>query len=114
ELEVAAHIDGTSTVQRLVRVGPLDPVRTARLIWALASLSAIVFTPEVHDIATAPRRALAEVRAHLRARAARLEGSTFYDVLEVSPLAEVDDIEAAHRMVALRFAPGVLGAHDLA
>ena len=114
ELELAAHIDGTSTVQRLVRLGPLDPIRTARLIWALGSLSAIAFTPEVHDIATAPRRALAEVRAHLRARAARLEGSTFYDVLEVSPLAEVDDIEAAHRMVALRFAPGVLGGHDLA
>ena len=114
ELELVAHIDGTSTVQRLVRLGPLDPIRNARLLWTLGSLSAIEFTPEVHDIATTPRRALAELRSHLRARAARLEGSTFYDVLEVSPLAEVDDIEAAHRMVALRFAPGVLGGHDLA
>ena len=77
-------------------------------------MSAIAITPEVHDIATAPRRALAEIRAHLRARAARLEGSTYYDVLEVSPLAEVDDVEAAHRLVGLRYAPGALAGHDLA
>jgi hypothetical protein len=113
ELELLAHVDGTSTVQRLVRLGPLDPLRTARLMWTLGSMSAIQFTPEVHDIATAPRRALAEIRAHLRARAARLEGSTFYDVLEVTPLAEVDDIDAAHRMVALRFSPSALSSFDL-
>jgi hypothetical protein len=114
ELETIAHADGTRTVQRLVKQGPLDPIRTARLIWALGSLTAIVFTPEIHDIATAPRRALAEARAHLRARAARLEHSTFYDVLEVTPLAEVDDIEAAYQLVARRFAPEQLAAHDLA
>jgi hypothetical protein len=114
ELETLAHVDGTHTVQGLVKQGPLDPIRTARLIWALGSMTAIVFSPEVHDIATAPRRALAEIRAHLRARAARLERSTFYDVLEITPLAEVDDIEAAYQLVARRFAPDLLATHDLA
>jgi hypothetical protein len=114
ELDLAVRIDGTSTVQRLVERGPEGPAATARVLWALASMSAIALGPEIHDIATAPRRALAEIRGHLRARAARLEGSTYYDVLEVSPLAEVDDIEAAHRLIALRYAPGALAGHDLA
>ena len=113
ELEAVNRIDGTSTVQRVVRRGPLEPLHAARLVWALGSMSALVFTPEVHDAATGPRRTLAELRAHLRARAARLEGSTYYDVLEISPLAEVDDIEAAYRQVSLRFAPGELVGYDL-
>jgi len=114
ELETVAQLDGTRTVQSLVKLGPLDPIRSARLIWALGSMTAIVLSPEVHDIATAPRRALAEARAHLRARAARLERSTFYDVLELTPLAEIADIEAAYQLVARRFAPDALAAHDLA
>ncbi|HMG21266.1 MAG TPA: J domain-containing protein [Kofleriaceae bacterium] len=114
ELELLGHVDGTLTVQRLVRLGPLDPLHTARLLWALGSMSALAFTPEVHDIATPARRALAEIRGHLRARAARLERSTFYDVLEITPLAEIEDIEAAYQLVARRFAPDALAAHDLA
>lgn len=114
ELEIVAHVDGTRTVQSLVKHGPLDPIRAARLLWALGSMTAIAFTPEVHDIATTPRRALAEARAHLRTRAARLERSTFYDVLEVTPLAEIEDIEAAYQLVARRFAPDLYAAHDLA
>jgi hypothetical protein len=114
ELETCAHLDGTRTVQSLVKLGPLEPIRAARLIWALASMGAIALTPEVHDIATAPRRALAEIRGHLRARAARLEGSTFYDVLEITPLAEIEGIEAAYQLVARRFAPDTLAALDLA
>lgn len=114
ELETVAHVDGTRTVQTLVKLGPLDPLRSARLFWTLASMGAIDFTPDVRDVSTTARRALAEVRAHLRARTARLQRSTFYDVLEVSPLAEVDDIEAAHHLVGLRFAPSVLATHDLA
>lgn len=113
ELETLAHLDGTLTVQRLVRTGPLDPLRAARLLWALGSMAAIDFTPEVRDLATAPRRALAELRDHVRARTARLEGSTYYDVLEISPLAEIDDIEDAHRLVGLRYAPAALAGHDL-
>jgi hypothetical protein len=114
EIETLAHVDGTQTVQVLVKRGPLDQVRSVRLLWALVSMAAIDLTPEVRDVATPARRALADVRAHLRARAARLERSTYYDVLEVSPLAEVDDIEAAYQLVGLRFAPSVLATHDLA
>jgi len=87
---------------------------TARLLWALGSLGAIDLTPEVRDDATPQRRGLAELRAHLRARAVRLERSTFYDVLEITPLAEIEDIEAAYQSVALRFAPDVLATYDLA
>jgi hypothetical protein len=114
ELETVAQIDGTLTVQRVVKLGPLDPARTARMLWMLGSLGAFAFSPEIHDVATTPRRALADVRAHLRARAVRLERSTFYDVLEISPLAEIDEIEAAYQLVAQRFAPAVLATHDLA
>ena len=46
-----------------------DPVQFGAK--TLASLGAIELTPEIRDIATAPRRLLAELRAHLRARAAR-------------------------------------------
>jgi hypothetical protein len=113
ELETAAHIDGTLTIQQLVRRGPLDSVASARLLWTLASMEAIALTSDVHDTATTGRRALAEIRTHLRARAARLERSTFYDVLELTPLAEIEDIEAAYDRVALRFAPKVLGSYDL-
>nr|HEX4313715.1 hypothetical protein [Kofleriaceae bacterium] len=114
ELDTASRIDGTLTVQSIVKRGPLDPQQAARLLWALASLGTVTFTAEVHDVATAPRRALSEIRAHLRARAVRLERSTFYDVLEISPLAEYPEIEAAYRAIGGRFAPTVLGAFDLA
>lgn len=114
ELEAAKKIDGTSTVQRLVKSGPLDPAQTARLLWTLGCFGAVDFTPEVRDVATVPRRLLADARAHLRGRAARLEKSTFYDVLEITPLAEYPDIEAAYRLVAQRFAPDVLAKFDLA
>src|SRR6185503_15433804 len=37
ELETVAHVDGTQTVQVLVKRGPLDQVRSVRLLWALVS-----------------------------------------------------------------------------
>jgi hypothetical protein len=114
ELDAVAALDGTSTVQRIVRQGPLDPLAMARLLWTLASIGALDLTPEVRDVATPPRRGLAELRAHLRARTARLERSTFYDVLEITPLAEIEDIEVAYQRVAQRFAPHVLATYDLA
>ncbi|MEO8705262.1 MAG: hypothetical protein ABI867_34790, partial [Kofleriaceae bacterium] len=114
ELEAAAVIDGTRTVQTLVKAGPLDPLQTARYLWMLASIGAVDLTPEVRDTATPVRRLLAELRAHLRARAARLEKSTFYDVLELTPLAEYEEIEAGYRLVAMRFSPTALAGHDLA
>jgi len=113
ELETIAHADGTKTVQTVVKAGPLDPAATARLLWTLGSMGAIVFTPEVHDVATAPRRALDEIRQHLRARQ-QLERSTYFDVLEVSPLAEYPEIEAGYRLVGARYSPKALSRFDLA
>ena len=114
ELETLAHVDGTRTVQNLVKLGPLDPIASARLLWSLGSMGALTFTTEIRDTRTPARRALSDLRDHLRARAARLERSTFYDVLEITPLAEPDDIEAAYQLVARRFAPAVVAVHDLA
>lgn len=114
ELETAAHVDGTRTIQALVKAGPLDPQASARLLWMLASMGAIDLTPEVRDHATVARRALAEIRAHLRARAKRLERATYYDVLELTPLAEYPEIERAYQLVAWRYSPRALARYDLA
>jgi len=114
EIETAKGLDGTLTVQSYVKRGPLEPLQSARLLWALASFGAVDLTPEVRDVAAAPRRLVHELREHLRARAARLERSTFYDVLEITPLAEYDEIEAAYTAVGRRFAPVMLAGHDLA
>ena len=114
ELETIAHADGTKTVQTVVKAGPLDPHKTARLLWALASLGAIAVTPEVHDSNTTARRSLDEIRKHLRARVARLERSTYYDVLEITPLAEYPEIEASYQLLGSRYSPQALGRYDLA
>jgi len=113
ELETIAHADGTKTVQTLVKAGPLDPLKTARLLWALTSLGAIVLTPEVHDIATSGQRSLDEIRKHLRARITRLERSTYFDVLEISPLAEYPEIEASYQLLGSRYSPRALQRYDL-
>ena len=114
ELAAAAKIDGTLTVQSVVRLGPLDPQQMARFLWTMSSMGALDFTPEIRDLATPPRRALHEIRAHVRARSLRLENSTFYDVLELTPLAEYPEIEEAYRLVAARFSPKLIGQFDLA
>jgi len=114
EQETSAYIDGTLTVQTLVKAGPLDAQATVRLLWALVSMGAVVLTPEVHDVATTGRRALAEIRDHLRARTKRLERSTYYDVLELTPLAEYHEIERAYQLVAWRYSPRALARFDLA
>src|SRR5262249_46722262 len=113
ELEAASVIDGTRTVQTHVNAGPLDPLQTARLMWMLGSFGGLTFSPELRDVTTAPRRLLGELRAHLRARAQRLEKSTYYDVLEITVQAEYDQIEAAYQLVAMRYAPTALAGHDL-
>ena len=113
EIETAKALDGSLTVQRYVRRGPLDPLQSARLLWALTSIGAVDLTPDVRDVGTAPRRLVHELREHLRARVVRLESSTFYDVLEITPLAEPDDIELAYRYVGTRYAPDTLAQHDL-
>jgi hypothetical protein len=113
ELATLALVDGTRTVQTIVKAGPLDPTQIARLLWALASMGALELTPEVRDLATPQRRALDEIRAHVRARAARLGSSTYYDVLEITPLAERAEIDAAYRLIGWRFSPKALSRFDL-
>jgi hypothetical protein len=113
EVEFVAHLDGTYTVQTLVKAGPIDGWHAARLLWSLTSVGAAVVTPEPCDQATPRRRALTMIRRHLRARQARLEKGTFYDVLEVTPAVETDDIEAAYELVGRRYAPQVLAPYDL-
>ena len=70
ELETLAHVDGTRTVQRLVKRGPLDPSQSARLLWVMASMGAIELTAEVHDVAT-PAGARSTRSAATCARASR-------------------------------------------
>jgi len=82
-------------------------------LWALTSLGAIVLTPEVHEIATSGQRSLDEIRKHLRARITRLERSTYFDVLEISPLAEYPEIEASYQLLGSRYSPHALQRYDL-
>jgi hypothetical protein len=114
EIETSANFDGTNTVQTLVKLGPLDPAQTARLLWALTSMGALTLTPEIRDVATPGRRALDELRTHLRTRAARLEKMTYFDLLEISPLAEYPEIEMAYRLVGARYSPKAMARFDLA
>jgi hypothetical protein len=114
EVEFTAFLDGTMTVQSLVRKGPLDAFAVVTLLWALVSIGGVSLTPEPIDSATPARRKLVAVRHHLRGRMARLENSTYYDVLEVAPAAEDDRIEEACRLLAQRYSPGVLAGYDLA
>jgi hypothetical protein len=114
ELETIAHADGTKTVQSLVKAGPLDGAATGRLLWALASMGAVTMTAEVRDLATAGRRALDEIRRHLQERAEREPRWTYFDVLEISPLAEYEEIEAAYRLIGARYSPRALQRFDLA
>ena len=113
ELEFAKRIDGTTTVQTLVAAVP-DAAAMARFLWTMVSMSAVELTPEVRDLTTVPRRILHDMRTHLRARVARLERSTYYDVLEVTPLAEYEEIEHAYQELGKRYAPNVLAQLDLA
>jgi hypothetical protein len=115
EVEFAGRaLDGTLSLQRALRAGSLEPAAAARLVWILASTGAIALTEEPLDAATPARRELTAVRDHLRGRSARLEGSTFFDVLEVTPAADDAEVERAYAQLAARYAPSVLGQHDLA
>jgi hypothetical protein len=113
EVDLTRQLAGTITVQSAVRAGVLEPARAGRLLWALACIGGVTLTPEPPDRATASRRALAEARVHLRARRDRLDGSTYYDVLEVTPDVDASEVERAVRALALRYSPDVLSPLDL-
>lgn len=114
ERAVAEACDGTRSLQTLVQLGGLPPSRIARLVWTLACAGAVTLTPFVRDTDTPARRELHELRRHLERRKQRLAGSTFYDVLEITPRAEEAEIEAAVQALAARYAPRALAAWDLA
>jgi eukaryotic-like serine/threonine-protein kinase len=112
ELDSLRVIDGTRTVRRIVEKSR-DPLHTARMLWGLGSFAALDFTPEVRDLTTDRRREVDELRAHIRARDGRHD-TTFYDVLEVTPFAGPEDIEAAYLSLATMFDPEVIAAnHDV-
>jgi hypothetical protein len=113
EIEHIAKMNGALTLQSVVRAGPLDAPEAARLVWVLGSLGAVKLTPEPEDLTTTARRSLFELRNHLRARTARLAKATFYDVLEITPFAEIDDIEVSYRILAWRYGPERTGKLDL-
>ncbi len=114
ERAVAEACDGTRSLQTLVQLGALPPSRIARLVWTLACAGALTLTPFIRDTETPARRELHELRRHLERRKQRLAGSTFYDVLEITPRAEEPEIEAAVQALAVRYAPSSLAAWDLA
>lgn len=114
ERTVAAACDGTRSLQTLVQLGALPPSSIARLVWALACAGAVTLTPFVRDTDTPARRTLHELRRHLERRRQRLAGSTFYDVLEVTPRADAPEIDAAARALAARYSPSALASYDLA
>ncbi len=113
EVELTRLLDGTKTVQSVIRAGAIEPARAGRLLWALASVGGASLSPEPPDRGTPARRALAEARAHLRARRDRLDGSTYYDVLEVAPDADAGEVDAAVRALSLRYGPDALAPLDL-
>lgn len=108
-----AHVGGHRTVQSVVRAGPLDGISAARLLWTLGSIGAIAFSPAPLDRSIPARRRVAELRDHLAARSQRLAQRTFYDVLEVSPLADAVELERAYRLLRWRYGPEATAAVDL-
>ena len=113
EVELVRAIDGARTAQTVINKASLGPEAAGRLIWALACAGAIQLHPQPVDLASPERRAVAMARSHLRARAARSERATHYDLLEITPASGVADIEQACQMLAVRFAPDRMDKLDL-
>jgi hypothetical protein len=113
EVEFCKKLDGTKTVQTLLKSGPLEGWQAARLVWALTSITAVSLTPEPPNLNSTVRRGLAAARNNLRARYHRMQRTTYYDVLEVTPAADNSEIRKAANQLALRFAPDRLEPYDL-
>jgi hypothetical protein len=114
EVELTRRMNGTLTVQSLVKSGVVDGWRAARVIWVLASVGAVTLTPEPPDLSSPERIAVYEARRHLVARRERLAHATYFDVLEITPDASPEQIEHACRILATRYGPRRLAALDLA
>lgn len=113
EVDLVRSIDGARTAETVINKAAIGMQAAGRLVWALACVGAIRFDPEPVELAAPERRAVAMARLHLRARAARGERATHYDLLEITPAAGVPEIEQACRMLAIRYAPERMQALDL-
>ena len=113
EVEVVMRTDGARTVQTLIRTASGGGALAGRLLWALICVGAVQITPEPPDLLTHERRAVTAARHHLRARQARSEDATLYDLLEVTPRAEQPEIDHNCQMLGLRYSPRRLAHLDL-
>jgi hypothetical protein len=114
EVDLTRRLDGAHTLKSIVRAaGTIGAQQTGRLLWALACTGGLTLSPEPPDLSTPERRSVALARQHLRARRARMERGTHYDMLEVTPQADFAEIDLAVRRLAVRFAPELLEALDL-
>lgn len=113
EVDLCRRMLGAQTVQTLVTRGGMEGAAAARLVWTLACVGALRLTPVPPDAATPERRAVCELRHHLRARAERLRAASHYDVLEVPANATLAEIDHACSQLAVRYAPDRTGAVDL-
>lgn len=113
EVELVRAIDGARTMQTILNKAAIGPQAAGRLLWALACVDAVALHPEPVDLASPERRAVAMARFHLKARAARSERATHYDLLEIPPAAGVTEIEQAYRALLVRYAPDRLDRLDL-
>lgn len=114
EARFALALDGARTVRGVIDSGGMDQLAAARLTWALVSGAVALLTAEPpEDDAHPAARLVATMRDHLRARRARLEKATAYQVLEVDQDAQPADVERAALMLSTRFAPEKLAGLDL-
>jgi hypothetical protein len=113
EVEFSHLLDGARTVRTALQQTSMDGTAAARCLWALASIGALGFSVEPPDMSTVKRRAVTMSREHLRARREYVANKTYYDVLEVTRDATVEEIDQAARMLSVRYSPKRLDAIDL-
>jgi hypothetical protein len=119
EARLAVSLDGGRTVRGAIDglpradddstpVGALSAHQAARLLWALASSGAATLGRE-----PAPHHPTGRLRAHVRARAARLGSATHYQVLELGLHATAEELERGFELAERRYGPAALRAVDL-
>ncbi len=113
DLEFLNHAEGHLSLKSLLSLGPIDVWRSARLLWGLVSVGAVALSED--PIALTPLSVnTAQLRRSLRTRRDRLARATYYDVLEVLPSAEDQEIEVAARQLAFLFHPDQFKSIDIA
>ena len=114
EQNLVMRLDGAATLKTVIDSGLLEAASAARLLWALASVGAIAFLAEPHPDGMQPRiRATIRARRNLRARRARCDQAMFYDVLEVSPDPDAEEVERAAHLLSVWYSPRRLQGLDL-